>query len=81
MLLSRERGVVGAVCAVALLLAGTSSFVRAQRVARARASAIAQDAELPKPRSDGFVGSARCRSCHPQAYESWHASWHRTMTQ
>lgn len=81
MTLSRERGLVGGLCAVALTLAGASSLVRAQRVATARASEQAQDAELPTLRGEDFVGSERCRSCHPQAYASWHASWHRTMTQ
>ena len=28
-----------------------------------------------------FVSSKACRSCHPGQYDSWHASWHRTMTQ
>lgn len=27
------------------------------------------------------VGSAQCRSCHPQEHASWHRSYHRTMTQ
>lgn len=27
------------------------------------------------------VGSAECRSCHPEEHESWHRSYHRTMTQ
>ena len=30
---------------------------------------------------DGYVSSIRCRTCHPQQYASWHASYHRTMTQ
>lgn len=30
---------------------------------------------------DGYVGSASCRSCHPSEHGSWHASFHRTMTQ
>jgi hypothetical protein len=34
--------------------------------------------ELP---AGGYVGSARCRSCHPEEHASWHASFHRTMTQ
>lgn len=29
----------------------------------------------------GYVSSNACRSCHPGAYESWHATYHRTMTQ
>lgn len=29
----------------------------------------------------GFVSSKSCRQCHPGEYASWHASYHRTMTQ
>ncbi|HKB90733.1 MAG TPA: hypothetical protein VKC60_09490, partial [Opitutaceae bacterium] len=29
----------------------------------------------------GYVSSSACRSCHPGNYASWHASYHRTMTQ
>ncbi len=29
----------------------------------------------------GYVGSDACRSCHPHEYKTWHASYHRTMTQ
>lgn len=29
----------------------------------------------------GYVTSDACRSCHPGNYASWHASYHRTMTQ
>ncbi|MGC6417953.1 MAG: cytochrome c3 family protein [Bradymonadia bacterium] len=29
----------------------------------------------------GYMGSDGCRSCHPMAYETWSASYHRTMTQ
>ncbi|MGH7137268.1 MAG: cytochrome c3 family protein, partial [Pirellulales bacterium] len=44
------------------------------------------DAELARslPRrvkNDEFVSSAACRSCHPNEYASWHASYHRQMTQ
>ena len=30
---------------------------------------------------DGFVSSNTCHACHPNQYSSWHASYHRTMTQ
>ncbi len=30
---------------------------------------------------DGYVSSDTCRACHPSEYESWHGSYHRTMTQ
>ncbi|MDE2962893.1 MAG: multiheme c-type cytochrome, partial [Acidobacteriota bacterium] len=29
----------------------------------------------------GYVSSSECRSCHPENHASWHASYHRTMTQ
>jgi len=28
-----------------------------------------------------YQGSASCRACHPSHYESWHRTFHRTMTQ
>lgn len=30
---------------------------------------------------EGYVGSDACRSCHPSEHATWHASYHRTMTQ
>jgi predicted CXXCH cytochrome family protein len=30
---------------------------------------------------DGFVSSDACRKCHPDYYESWHRTYHRSMTQ
>ena len=29
----------------------------------------------------GYVGSAACKSCHPNQHGSWHESYHRRMTQ
>lgn len=37
---------------------------------------------LPAQTHDnGYVSSDVCRSCHPQQYASWYATYHRTMTQ
>jgi hypothetical protein len=36
--------------------------------------------ELPLGRAD-YATSTTCRSCHPDHYESWHRTFHRTMTQ
>lgn len=37
---------------------------------------------LPGPVEEaGFATSDTCRSCHPSQYQSWHDSYHRTMTQ
>lgn len=32
-------------------------------------------------RGDGYVSSNACKACHPREYDSWHHSYHRTMTQ
>ena len=31
--------------------------------------------------SEGYASSRTCEACHPEQYETWHASYHRTMTQ
>ncbi len=31
--------------------------------------------------ADHYVSSRSCRACHPHEYDSWHDSYHRTMTQ
>jgi hypothetical protein len=48
----------------------------------------APDSAPPGPRDrpvevpqEGWATSSACRSCHPHQYETWHASFHRTMTQ
>src|SRR5262249_6455045 len=30
---------------------------------------------------DGYVSSRTCKACHPSQYDTWHRSYHRTMTQ
>ena len=42
--------------------------------------------DLPKMRPTEFAdeeyrSSSSCQVCHPSQYRSWHASYHRTMTQ
>ena len=34
-----------------------------------------------KSSADNYISSETCRACHPQQYSTWHASYHRTMTQ
>jgi hypothetical protein len=31
--------------------------------------------------SDGYVTSDACRACHPSEYDTWHDTYHRTMSQ
>ena len=46
------------------------------------APAPGQPADRPiEITADRYVSSQSCRACHPSQYASWHASYHRTMTQ
>ena len=52
---------------------------RTQRKSRSDAEFFAS---VPREgREDDYVSSAKCQSCHPSEYESWHRTFHRTMTQ
>ena len=35
----------------------------------------------PANPSNAYTSSKTCRACHPGEYDSWHNSYHRTMTQ
>jgi predicted CXXCH cytochrome family protein len=61
-------------------LAGTSAW----RTRRKPAPIVLAHTEVSLPhqgRTDEYAGSASCRDCHKENYESWHRSFHRTMTQ
>ena len=32
-------------------------------------------------RDDGYESSETCKACHPSQYDTWHGSYHRSMTQ
>ncbi len=69
-------GVVGLWTTVPVALAITAS--------RHRESVVEKAAPTDYPievKSDGYIGSDTCKICHPNQYHSWHASYHRTMTQ
>ncbi|MEZ6060219.1 MAG: multiheme c-type cytochrome [Planctomycetaceae bacterium] len=43
---------------------------------------LTAEVAIPEIRTDGlYAGSAACRSCHAEQYDTWHGSFHRTMTQ
>lgn len=66
-------------CALAALSAACAQTERPHLlVTGAPPPARDRPLESPAPR---FVGSDACRSCHAREYETWHASFHRTMTQ
>lgn len=73
--------VAGGAVALALFLA-TGQW-RGVRQARDDAAArVRLGEELPLPDPTGtYVSSDHCRSCHPSQYDSWHRTFHRTMTQ
>src|SRR4051812_38593332 len=49
--------------------------------ARQPADVATSDHRPIQVRVDGYRSSDGCRACHPSQYASWHASYHRTMTQ
>ena len=76
---SRQR--LNSAPVVALLVAWTALCVAAVS-SRPRATPEAEVDNRPSQRpEDGFVSSQACQACHPAEYESWHGSFHRTMTQ
>lgn len=64
---------------VATLGAGFALERRQQHVEATRAALAAEAPRQEHP--DGFVRSTKCRGCHPAEYATWHASYHRTMTE
>ena len=68
-------------CTVAFAVLGESAWrFRTDRTAYSDARLKAVVPHLGRP-DDGFASSDVCRSCHPGEYASWHATYHRTMTQ
>jgi hypothetical protein len=65
----------------AALIAAAAAWTIAQGALAVRAAAAAQRNRPVELTGEGYVSSRACRSCHPQQYQSWHASYHRTMTQ
>ncbi len=67
--------------AVAAVVLVSSGLVWQTQWRPAQVSRATLVAELPKRDAQPeFVSSDACRSCHQQEYDSWHASYHRTMT-
>jgi hypothetical protein len=40
-----------------------------------------RDAQPIEVSGDDYVTSRSCKACHPHEYDTWHSSFHRTMTQ
>ena len=58
-----------------LLLSIATIMTRTEKTER---SVTNRPIEVPE---DGYISSDTCRACHPWQYETWHESFHRTMTQ
>ncbi|HJZ71690.1 MAG TPA: hypothetical protein VKE51_08100 [Vicinamibacterales bacterium] len=67
-----------AVPAVAL---GIAAVLAGARYLQSKPAEADPDHRPAQVRADGFTSSDTCRACHPSQYASWHASYHRTMTQ
>ncbi|MCC6509538.1 MAG: hypothetical protein IT423_10550, partial [Pirellulaceae bacterium] len=62
--------------------AGTAAPNSAAAPAADGATARMFQAALPRQtQRDGFVSSAACQECHQDQFDTWHDSFHRTMTQ
>ncbi|MFB3065917.1 MAG: multiheme c-type cytochrome [Planctomycetota bacterium] len=76
-----DRRLRGLALLVVLVAAAAAA---AQFPRRARAGSEGDPLTQERPvaeRNRGYVSSQACKSCHPSQYESWHRSYHRTMTQ
>jgi hypothetical protein len=65
--------------AAALIMTLLLVYLQASHAADEHAAAT-QHVPLAQP-SQGYTSSTECRACHAEQYASWHASYHRTMTQ
>lgn len=77
----RGRGAAGIAFAI-LILAGVSvsAWITAGDRQGIRDRVAPKDRPIEAPEGK-YVSSESCRSCHPGEYDSWHHSFHRTMTQ
>src|SRR5262245_27590198 len=73
--------------ALVALASVTDALRDSPRPRRARATGaapggLAQADYVPAQElADGYVSSRACAECHPRQHQTWHASYHRTMTQ
>jgi predicted CXXCH cytochrome family protein len=65
-----------------LLLASALAFVRRTAEEPATTLRAVKGAGAPlRSTAHGYVTSDACRSCHAREYATWHASYHRSMTE
>jgi len=70
------RGLFPGLLAIAALVTWTAVAARRPPIIEA------EIANRPaRVEAGGYVSSGACRECHPREHGSWHATYHRTMTQ
>src|SRR5687767_4829566 len=63
-----------------LTLAGAAAL--SHQINRRAEGRVERQKTLPREgRPGGYVSSDSCQACHPREYQTWHRSYHRTMTQ
>ena len=75
-----RRPAVLAGALAALLVAEVAAWSARQQTTDQSRLAL-QEALPGRDQAGPFTSSAACRACHPGEYASWHASFHRQMTQ
>ncbi|HVY69566.1 MAG TPA: multiheme c-type cytochrome [Verrucomicrobiae bacterium] len=70
---------------VIVIVAAMTGVIAKTGIARTKQRVESESQMLAKTpregRPGGYVTSDNCQACHPAQYESWHRSFHRTMTQ
>src|SRR5689334_8347830 len=69
---------------VVLLLAVLTGVLFAVGFLRSHSARPREHSVSTRPIQDptsGYISSDSCQACHPSQFASWHASYHRTMTQ
>src|SRR5262249_49833099 len=73
-----SRGIL--LVATALLAARAFAWWKGT-VEKGESAAQMLEAVPSQGRPGGYVSSDKCEACPPSQYDSWHRSYHRTMTQ
>lgn len=77
---SRKAVLASVVAVIAVAAVVAVAWQRHRDAAEALAATVDAARPLVAERDD-YVTSDACRACHPEAYDSWYQSYHRTMTQ
>ena len=83
--LHRARaGSAGTVMALVVIFGAGAGMLVHHDALQARAAVrteLLAEAPAAERSEDGFASSDACRACHPREHQTWHDSYHRTMTQ